>query len=521
MARTFIRQDAQIGSTLDTLIGFDDLQALAATMETAPGTIADDLNNIRSILHAHVNAQTGKWHDPLLAPTALEAGAIRGINDLNAALHLLEKRRVLRNVHSVVDVPVPLSQDFVVLAANQLPTTTTVAVGAVTTLGTVAAAHGGTFASHSLAEVAGTSAIAPLNLMAIVDGDTRDPILSGARKVYGLLQSEDATDGHTATGATPNRLQISFVRINATGDGLEAVPAADIEGQTINFCTRERIREEDRGEADFLGGAIVDVPAGSAVNRQVAFDSQGVTPVDLTTNATVDLEGPGLTYAVRDDLEALLWSIVEGSATGTSQFNIHAGVDEFDVDAAVNDFANGATLNSSGTAPVAVGVTDGVVETTAGDMTIKGAGELYFDDGNQDGSSWAQTSGLKLTETTQEWDDLETAFGSELSLAAMLIDAKNSSARTRVDATLIANAAAGADVNGPGTAHANTDADLLPYDVATVQSLEVFFNGELLRLADDYVAGGTPAEGDLQFTFPLKGTGSKPDQITVFRNGAN
>jgi hypothetical protein len=75
-------------------------------------------------------------------------------------------------------------------------------------------------------------------------------------------------------------------------------------------------------------------------------------------------------------------------------------------------------------------------------------------------------------------------------------------------------------VNGPGTAHNNTDVDLAPFDNVTFNTdVDVFLNGELMRYTDDVVAGGTPAEGDLQFLFNLKGTGTKPDQITVIVNG--
>ena len=233
----------------------------------------------------------------------------------------------------------------------------------------------------------------------------------------------------------------------------------------------------------------------------------------------MDLEGAGLTWLIRDDLQANLFGIVEGSSGGTSQVVIYSDVDTFDINAVAVDSDAGATLNSGGTRPIAVGVTDGVIESTAGDLRINATTELYLDDGNQAGSTWAQTDGIKLSEDSTEWDDYETAFG-EVSLLNGILQAYNNTVRTKIQATLTANVTAGNDVNGPGTAHNNTDVDLAPFDQVTFNTdVDVFVNGELQRYTDDVVAGGTPADGDLQFTYDLKGTGTKPDQITVIVNG--
>ncbi len=519
MARTWIRQDIQIGSTNDTLAGFVDNTSPAATMESAASTITDDLNNLRSLVSLHLDNQGGNWYDDLNTPATLETGSQRGVNDLNTGLHAVEKKRVLREVQNLEDVTVGGADNFVILSLSEVPAQDTAAVGSVTTLGTVVAFHSGTFGQHSLDEVTGPTAVSPLNLVHIIDASTHDPILSSGGIVYGLLQTETATDEHTMTGTTPVRAQISFVRVNTGTDDLEACPAGDIQGLTIHYQSHERVRFEDLNEYDFLGGGIVDIPAGTTVTRQVGYTNQGVTPVDLVTNATLDLEGAGLAWAVRDDLEASLFSIVEGSAGGTSQVNIHSDVDEFDVDAVVNDFAAGATIGSGGSRPITVGVTDGEIATTAGNLRIIAADEMYLDDVNQTGSTWAQTDGIKLSETTGEWDLFETNFG-EVSILNAISQAYSGGVRTKVQATLTANVTASNDVNGPGTAHNNTDVDLAPFDNVTFNTdVDVFLNGELMRYTDDVVAGGTPAEGDLQFTFNLKGTGSKPDQITVIVNG--
>jgi len=642
MARTFIRQDNQVQSSD---VYDDTIAPTLAAFETNPANIEEDLNNIRSMLSHLLDVQVGNWYDVINTPSTLETGSQRGVSDLNTALHAVEKKRILRCVHSLVDVSVPASVaatgsittdvqanytdaqtftltdasgqsvtfefdtvpngvgggntaidisalttadqvrdaiisavngiaggllitasnggaatvtltqdlggtagnttigttggppgsftaftggtgDLVILGAGQLPANTTAAVGAVTTLGTVVATAT-TFTKAGLDEVSGATAIQPKNLLTIVDGDTRDPILSGGRKIYGLLQGESGlTDGATITDTTTTRVQISFVRINTAGDDLELVPASDIAGATINFCTVERVRYEDLNEADFLSGAIVDVPAGSTVTRQVGYDNQGTTPVDLTTNATLDLEGPGLIWSIRDDLEANLFSITEGSAGGTSSITFGTDVDTFDNNAAANDFANGASLDTGGT-QIDIGVTAGVIETTgANDLRVLGAGELYLDDGNQTGSTWAQTNGIKLSETTAEWDAFELQFG-EVSLLNAIRQAARAENRTKVQAVVTVTTVADTDVNGPILGGgANLDVNLPPYDqVVFVDDVDVFYNGSLLRNGanaaanNDVYPGTTPSQGDLKFEFTIKASPGSPDVITVIVYG--
>lgn len=413
--------------------------------------------------------------------------------------------------------------DVEILLVGELPTQTTAAIGTVTTLGTVAA-YDATFGTVSAtAVVTGGTAVAPANMVEIVDSSTRDPILDGGgKRIWGLFQTESNTDGSTMTGTTPNRAQISFVVLNDTGDGLEPVDATYIGGKTINYTYVERKALEDLNEYDFLRGAAVDIGSGSAtITRQSAYTNQGTTPVDATTNAILDLESAGIVWAIRDDLEANLFRVVEGSAGGTSEVEIGADVDLYDNNAADVDFDAGASINTGGTRPIDIGVTDGVIESTAGDLRVLATTELYLDDGNQTGSTWAQTDGIKLSDTTTEWDDFETNFG-EVSLLNAINQAYENQVRTKVYATMTASVTAGNDVNGPGTPHNNTDVDLPPYDsvpTSFANDVDVYLNGELLRVTDDYTQGGTPSEGDLQFTFNLLGTGAKPDQITVIVTG--
>lgn len=536
MARTFIRQDTQIRNSD---VYDDSVAPTEAAYETNPTHIETDLNNMRSQVQNFLNRDgasfpTGNWWDDLTAPSTLETGTQRGINSLNDALHAVEKKRVLTCTWGLNSISIASAGDtFDILGTGELPGNTTAAVGAVTTLGTVVAAHGGTFGTASLDEVAGPTAISPKNLVQIVDATTRDPILDAGNQIYGLLQSEDATDGHTITDTTTTRVQISFVKLNGAGTDLVAITSGAMDGISYDYCYVERVRLEDLNESNFLGGANIDVPAGSTVNRQVSYDNQGTTPVDLTTNATLDLEGAGLTWAIRDDLEANLFTIVEGSAGGTSQVNIHADVDEFDVDAAVNNFAEGVTVDSAGTA-LNLGVTAGQIDM-ASSLTIAATGgtsdifmsagnELYFDDTNQTGSTWAQTAGIKLSETTAEWDNFETQFG-EVSLLNAIVQAGTAAARTKGVAVVTTNAAADVNVTGAGGTP-NLDAQLPDYSGVTfLTDVDVYLNGVLLRNGADASAnhdvypGDSPANGDLKFEFQVKSTGSTPDVITMIVYG--
>ena len=399
--------------------------------------------------------------------------------------------------------------DIVILALSELPANTTAAIGAVTTLGTVAA-YNSTFGTISLAEVTGSTAISPKNLCGIVDGATRDPIVSDNRTVYALFQTESNTDGSTMTGTTPNRAQLSFVRINSAGDDLEFVPATDIASKVINFTSVTRKALEDLTEQDFLKGAEVDVPSAATVTRQVSYNNQGATPVDLTTDAILDLQSNGVVWQIRDELEAPLFTLTEDSLNGNTTVALGTDVDVFDNNSVVNDFAAGATINSTGTRPIRVGVSDGIIDTSAGDLEVRATGELFLDDGNQVGSTWAQTQGIKLSETTAEWDAFETAFGGEVSLLSAITSAYNKDRSAKVYSVVTAaTISADTDVS---LADGNVDAAFPDMSGGTFTTdYDVYLNGELLRPGanaaanNDYYPGTSLATAaQLKFEFQLR-----------------
>jgi len=367
-----------------------------------------------------------------------------------------------------------------------LPANTTLAVGVVTTRGTVAAAHGGTFGAHSLTQVAGNNVSSPKNLATVVDYITHDPIQSSGRKVYALFQSESVTDGSTASISTPNRVQLSYVRLDALGHDLEAVPAADISGLTVHYSATERKALQDFNEQDFLRGATLDVAATTTVTRQVAYDNQGTLAVELGTNATLDLNSAAIAWKIRDLLNADLLKILEGSTGGTSEIQFGVDVDVFNNDAVVNDFRTGLRTDTAGQR-IDVGVNTGVIESTgANDLRILGAAELLLDDGNQTGSTWAQTTGIKLSDTTAEWNLFETNYG-EVSLLNAINQAKNSSSRfAKVYSNVTVTTNANLDVS---LADGNLDTALPAMNLGSyLTDYDVYLNGNLLRPGADSLA---------------------------------
>ena len=400
-----------------------------------------------------------------------------------------------------------------------LPVDTTLAVGAVTTLGTVVAFNA-SFGTHSLDAVAGNGPASPKNLIPIVDYLTHDTILSDGRTVYGLLQSESSTDGSTATITTPNRVQISFVRLDATGIALEAVPIADISGAIIHYAATCRKALEDFNEQDFLRGTAIDMPFTTTVTRQNAYDNQGATPVDILSNAILDLDSTGIYWTIRDTNNAELFTITEGASGSSSTVAVPGDVDFFDVNAADNDFLNGASFDTgaAGTT-INVGVTanqidaGGVLAVASGgsaDLNLVAALEMNLTDSYRSGSTWSLTDGIALANSPTEWSNFETAFG-EVSLLNAIYQAWNAvGSVTKTYANVTSTTVADTDVGGTGGG-TNLDTQLQDLSLGVfLQDYDVFLNGQLLRPGadasanNDYYPGTSLANGQLKFEFTVK-----------------
>lgn len=508
MGRTFVRQATQIRKS----DSYDDtIVPSQSNYETNTVSIEDDLNSLRSQIQNILNRNgstfpTGDWWGSISSPVTFENGKSRGVNEINQQLHDLERKRVLVSSTNLSDVTVGTGNNFVILGFGELPTKTVTAIGTASTItGSVAAYVQGTFGAWSADYVTGSTNIAPKNLCEIVSGSSRDQILSDNRVVYALFQSESNTDGSTMSTSTPNRVQLSFVRINSTGDDLESVPSADIEGKVINYASIERKALEDLNEQDFLRGAILDNAGTTTLNRQNAYDNQGILPVELATNASLDI-GSGFYWQLRDKDNNSVFRVTDGAGLGNTTVTIDNDADYFDVNAVDVDFLQGAKFDTGGQR-IDIGMTAGVIESTStNDLRVLGAGELYLDDGNQAGSTWAQTNGIKLSDTTLEWSEFESAFGSEMSLLKAVYQSKR---RSKVYAIVNTTVAPDTDVSytagniGPGELP-----QMLSGSFTT--DYDVYLNGQLLfpgaNLGDDndYYPGSAVDGKSLRFEFTLK-----------------
>lgn len=520
MSRTFLRQDAQIAQSGV----YDDTVAAGTTLESATASIEDDLNGLRSQVRRLLwDDGAGNWYDDV--PTV--NGKKRAVFDLNTDLNDLEEKKFLCRANVLTDVSVPTSQNWAVLSVADNEAPTQAAAVALTQNGAVvaqSATSGGAFEAHELSEVVGGDAMHPKNLAVVRDASSGQVVQSEGRDVFALLQYESTgADGVAFDDSSDGaRVKLSFVRPTSGFDDLEACPVADIEGKTINYNYVFRINFDAFPEASFLSlTGFVDQSASVDVTLQRAYANQGTTPVELAANADLDL-GAGIQWAIRDAANTDLVNFTEGSAGGATTLMVGADVDVYQNSAIDVDFANGVTVNEGGTRPIDIGKTDGVVETTAGDLRVFGAGDLLLDDGNQAGSTWAQAGGIKLSETTAEWSNFETTFG-EVSILNAIVQARDAVGRTKVVAIVSANVAANADVSGPGGDN-NLDVDL--GDLSTgnfLNDYDVFLNGVLLRSGADAAAnhdvypGTSLGAGQLRFEFALQAN----DVLTIVSWGVS
>jgi len=510
MGRSLFQQDTQIWNSNS----YDDTLAAGATLESGAAQSEDDFNGIRSQAKRFMWADSaGNWYDDLTTTNSKK----RGINNLNSDLDDIEEKRLLFRADILTDITVTAAQNWEILsvAGTETPTQTA-AVDTSTAEGAVVA-YLAAFNTNSLVEVAGDTALTPKNLCLVRNATTGDPILSSNRQVFALIQSEVITDGHTFNDTT-QRVQLSFVRPNATFDDLEACPVGDIAGTSINYSYVRRVAFDNIPEDAYLNGGFVD-QSGS---------------VDVTlTNAIANQSGPApqtqdIEWRITDTFTLDFQDSTGGTnllriAPNAAGDEIEINVNTLDVNTTLDvDFSQGLKTDTGGT-EIDIGVTAGSVETTgAADLRVNGAGELYLDDGNQTGSTWAQTNGIKLSDTTAEWDTFEVNFGEVSILNAFnQLSGGVSLVRDKTVAVLTANVAADTNVTGAGGTP-NLDAQLGDYSTVTfLTDVDVFLNGQLLRNGvnaaanNDVYPGTTPANGDLMFEFPLKGTGSKPDVLSM------
>jgi hypothetical protein len=523
MGRTFLQQDTQIYAS----DAYNDAVSPGSTLQTSAANLQDDLNAIRSQLRRILRASSaGNWYDDVPFPGGSTA---RGIEQLASDLFDIERKRVLFRTQVLTDVTVPAAQNYVVLSVSGSQTPTQVAaVDSSTSAGAIVAAYVGTFGTaHTLDEVTGSNAISPKNLCIVRDAATGSPIKSSGKDVYALLQSESAVDGHTFNDTT-QQVQLSFVRENSAGNDLEAVPASDVQNRSINYAYARRIFFDNIPEEAFLGGAFVDQSSATDVNLDNAVDNQS-GPVSQAQ--TID-------WRIADTFELLFKTGDAGRnllrlAPTAAGDTVGINTDTLTFTSTNNPtFSKGISVDT-GTVQINLGVSPGQIASTAqltvnsggtSDLRIGAAGELFFDDSNRTGSTYSQSNGIKLADTTAEWSTFDAEFG-EVSLLNAIVQAKNNSSRTK-GVAVVTTSSITANTNATGAGGTpNLDALLPAYASGTfTANVDVYLNGVLLRCGADASAnhdvypGDTPANGDLKFEFALQG-GATPDVLTVIVYG--
>lgn len=523
MGRTFIRQDLQIQSSQT----YNATLPPGAALQSNAGTIEDDLNAVRSQLNRFLDATLGgSWTDDVFTTPD---GKKRSIKQLNVGLAGIETKPWLSRVQVLAPITVPAGQNYVLLSAagNQTPVIP-LAYGASTSGALVAksANSGAPFAGHELTAVAGTVATSPKNLVRVRYATGGQVIESNDLDIMGLLQVEStAVDGETINDtAGGNRAKISFVRINYGSGSLEAVPAADIAGKTLQYVYIQRQTLGTLPEQATLGdGTFTDNIGDLDVTLTRATANQA-GPVVVPTNLSWQV-ATGSSFKVQDagglrDILAL------GAASGANSATLSP--DSLLINTTTPPVSKqGVTVGQAAQA-INVGVTAGRVDsagpltvaaTGTGALSLTGGSTLSLKDGFQAGSTWTTTS-IPLSASTAEWSAYKTAVG-EKSLLGGIVAASVKGNRSKVYAVVTAaSIPAGANVTGVG-AGSNLDAPLFNYSGLNFLGLNLYVNGQLLRPGAnassgmDYWPGVSATNGDVQFAFELRGANAQPDVITM------
>ena len=431
MTRTFLRstQIRQSDSYSDALEAGSELQSGSTSVES-------DLNALRSQMKRALG--TADWYT---APVA-------SIDGLRTDLSELEDQKVLARVAVLVDVAVSGGANHVLLTAAQAPSiNAAIAAGVDGAICAQSANSGGGFAAHELIEVAGANAIDPKNLIIIRDATTGAPITSSDRDVFGLLQVSSAQGDDAAFSNSSSK--ISFVRLNSALDDLEACPTGDIGGKTINYQYPRRLRLDDMPEEFWLNGhSFTDHTTQVDVTAQRAYDNQGDTPVELSTDAVLDLSAAG-SWSIRDNANALVFAVSAGAVEVTGTLDVSGAAD---FDAAVNidgglDVTGASTLTGAATLSSTLAVTG--ASTLSSTLDVTGAASF--------GSTLDVTGASTLTGAATLSSTLAVTGASTLSSTLDVTGASTLS--STLDVTGAASFGSTLDVTGAADFDANVNID--------------------------------------------------------------
>jgi hypothetical protein len=384
------------------------------------------------------------------------------------------------------------------LVVNYLPTataTTTAGSGVfvagvdTTSDPTVTTAGAATFAASDLVEITGAADSQNNGLFEVVSHAAN--VLTIRSTANGVTdQVEDFTnDQFTAnagdTGATLTKVTVSVLRSGTdgaweTGSG-SATPIsfsdlASASGVTLQtaYDTGASITTASSTDIDFvLTSGDFHVAGAGTFNLDSAMDTSGAVTNsagehlfsggNLQLNDSIVLSlGTGDDDSLSHDGTDTLWTHTTGDLTFDNTLATGSTIMQLGTDTSATDFQvqndTGTalfTVDGSSQATVAgnLDVTSGV-DVSGADITLAaglglhGAGALDFQDGNYAASGF--DTDFVLSDSSTEWDDVETAFG-EVSLLAMLVLASQGGFVETADEAILALELVAADDAAAGS----------------------------------------------------------------------
>lgn len=515
MGRSFLSQPTQVFKSED----YDDALTTGASLQVSSSNLETDLNairtQIRQLLWANVS---GSWYDAITAPSG--SNSARGLNTINVDLTDLEQKRFLFRRQVLNLVQVATGSNFVQLSAS-LGTVPTqfVAVGVTNASGSIVAeltGSEGTYGSHSVAQVSGSTVITPKNLVLIRDAYNHFALTaSNSQEIFGLIQVEAGTVNGNLINDSTHRAQISFVyevTVNGTSS-LQPVNPAFIGGQVIQYAYPIRTSLDDLPEDAYLGNHIfLDMPG--------VGDATAATLGDITLQRAIDNQAGTVTQGSKNIDIALTsgfhWAYLTGSQTiwqiaAGAENTLLVNVDRMTVSSTFpTAFQTGINV-ATGSTQINVGVIPGTINTLSGSqLVLSGGSTLGFSDFF--GPSSTYTGGIiPFAKSTSEWNSFTTYFGNTSSvlgaLTALSQSISGSSTRIRRTAGVTANLSA----NTNASFGVNLDAPLVDYSSKDfLNEVNVYLNGQLLSPGltiaddDDVYPGTSPANGDLKFPYNIR-----------------
>lgn len=446
---TQIRQNTQVYNSN----AYDDTIAPAAAMEPAVSTsnLQVDLDNIRSILLDLQSAQAGgtNWYDGTPAYSTPNNRPMFGSSSLNTDLTDLEDKPMAFHLASIAatDLTVAPTDNGVTPTNTEIPAAPfdDGASGTSTANEGNVCASGATIGTYTAAlTVAGTASTLPLNQVLIRNGATLEPIIDAitGNEILGLLQTDAAINTQFTIDQTiaTQRVQISFVSDDGTGTlVLAAIPTGVT---SINYFPTYRIFFDNIPEDAYLNGQINEVNAVADVTLSNAYANQSGN-ANLTQNIVSVANAASRTWSIEDSSGnnvasfgtgggATDLAVTLGDAAATTSV-VTVNGDDLDINVTnVTTVANGMTFE--GTPNVDVGVTDGLIESTAAltlesnsaDVTIQSTG----------GGNAVVTSAASVDVNATTTVTVDTADAADASTNSVTITAGSSTGGTANGASI-------------------------------------------------------------------------------------